>query len=341
MASTSGQTPNSLIDELAKRPFAFDFYQAVRLLQAQYSDFPRIGYSQSVAQDPFRFAQKPTLAFPPATLEGVTQGAHQSVPRLWTTFFGLFGPNGPLPLHLTEYARERELHSGDRTLSAFLNVFHHRLISFFFRAWADSQKTLDLDRPDDQRFAVYLGSFFGLGQAPLQNRDAVPDHPKLYFSGRLAAQTRNAEGLEAILGDYFGVPTEVQTFVGRWMPLPADSCCRLGESPETGRLGVNSLVGSRIWECQLNMRIKLGPMRLADFERMLPSAPAFKRLRYWVLNYAGDEYFWDLQLVLRREDVPETHLGQFGRLGWTTWLKTQPFTRDADGLVIIPPEASN
>lgn len=341
MAGTSGQTPNSVIEELAKRPFAFDFYRAARLLQAQFLNCPRFGYSQSLGQDPVRFAQKPSLAFAPSTIAGVTAGAQQPATRIWENFFGLFGPNGPLPLSLTEYARERELHFGDRTFAAFLNIFHHRLITFFFRAWADSQKTVDLERPADQHFACYVGSVFGLGQAPLQNRDTVPDHSKLYFAGRLAPQTRNAEGLAAILGDFFGVKTELQTFVGRWLKLPADSCCRLGESPATGSVGVSTLLGARIWECQLNCRIRMGPMALRDLERLLPCGQSFKRLQQWVLNYVGDEVFWDLQLVLLHEEVPETHLGQYGRLGWTTWLKTKPFVRDAEDLVVIPPETSN
>jgi type VI secretion system protein ImpH len=284
-----------------------------------------------------RFAQKSSLAFAPATIDSVEPTPGESAPRLWVNFFGLLGPNGPLPLHLTEYARERELHHNDRTFGAFLNVFHHRLISLFFRAWADNQKALDLDRPEDQRFAAYLGSFFGMGMDSLRNRDALPDRAKLYFSGRMASQTRNAEGLEAILDDYFGIRAEIQTFVGRWMKLPEDSLCQLGASPQTGRLGINALVGSRIWECQLNCRIQMGPMKFADYERLLPSGSAFKQLQCWVRNYAGDSYYWDVKLVLARDEIPAVSLGRSGRLGWTTWLKTRPFDRDAGDLVLIPP----
>jgi type VI secretion system protein ImpH len=337
MASTDGQTTDPLIEALTKRAFGFDFYRAVRLLQARRDRGPRVGYSQSLAQDTVRFAQGASLAFAPSTIERVDPGAPGVPPKIWVNFFGLLGPNGPLPLHLTEYARERKLHHGDPTFTAFLNVFHHRLIAFFFRAWADNQKALDLDRADDQRFAIYLGSLFGAGMDSLRHRDAVPDQAKLYYAGRLASQTRSAEGLEAILEDYFGVRTEIQPFTGRWLKLPESSLCQLGASPDTGRLGVNALVGSRFWECQLNFRIQMGPMKLADFERLLPSGRSFERLRCWVRNYTGEEFSWDLRLVLAREEVPRTALGQAGRLGWTTWLKTRPFAQDADDLVVMPP----
>jgi type VI secretion system protein ImpH len=228
-------------------------------------------------------------------------------------------------------------HADDPTFVEFLNLFNHRLASFLYRSWSANQKSVDLDRKDDQRFAVFLGSFFGLGMKEFQGRDAVQDWAKLYFTGRFASQNRNAEGLEAILGEYFDIKTRIETFVGRWMDLPPDSICQLGASPETGRLGVNAILGSRFYEGQLNFRVHLGPMKLHDYERMLPGGDAFQRLKTWILNYCGEHYFWDAQLVLEKSEVPSMQLGQSGRLGWTTWLKTQPFTHDADDLILNPP----
>ena len=334
MAGTDGQTPDSLIELLAQKPFAFDFFRAVRLLENHRRDLPRIGHSLIPAEDPVRFCQNPSLAFSPATLEAFKQ--ENGLARLYVYFFGVFGPNAPLPPHFTEYARERLLNFGDHTITGFANVFHHRLISFFYRAWAANQKAVDLDRGDDQLFATYIGSFQGIGMESLQRRDPVHDWAKLYFAGRLACQTRNAEGLEAILQEYFHIKAEVQTFVGRWINLPPDCVCKLGESPDSGSLGLNAIVGSRFWECQINFRLRLGPMKLADYERMLPSGESFQRLKCWVINYCGEHFSWDVQLSLEAGEVPEVCLGHAGQLGWTSWLKTQEFTRDADDLVLTP-----
>jgi type VI secretion system protein ImpH len=337
MALTDGQTTNHLTDELARQPFAFDFYRAVRLLENLRRDLPRTGFSLSPSQDAVRFCQNPSLAFAPSTLEAFEPAGASGVPRLYLRFFGMLGPNAPLPPHLTEYAFERMHHADDPTFVEFLNLFNHRLASFLYRSWSANQKSVDLDRKDDQRFAVFLGSFFGLGMKEFQGRDAVQDWAKLYFTGRFASQNRNAEGLEAILGEYFDIKTRIETFVGRWMDLPPDSICQLGASPETGRLGVNAILGSRFYEGQLNFRVHLGPMKLHDYERMLPGGDAFQRLKTWILNYCGEHYFWDAQLVLEKSEVPSMQLGQSGRLGWTTWLKTQPFTHDADDLILNPP----
>ncbi|MDB6067531.1 MAG: Type secretion protein [Pedosphaera sp.] len=337
MASDGGQTPDNVISELEQRPYSFDLFRAIRLLESQFPDFPRIGYSQSPSQDPIRFAQNPSLAFAPSSIEALRREGPDAIPKLFIRHPGVFGPNGALPLHITEYARDRQLNSGDNTLVAFVNVFHHRLISLFYRAWADNQMALDMDRPNDQRYAFYLGSLFGIGMESLQGRDNVQDHAKLYFAGRLSTPTRNAEGLECILKAYFSVKAEVESFVGRWLDLPSDSICRLGESPRTGSIGSTVVVGSHFYECQLNFRIRMGPMSLEDYERMLPNGDAFKRLQYWILNYVGEHFFWDVELILDAAEVPQVSLGQSGRLGWTTWLKSQPFTQDVRDLVLSPP----
>jgi type VI secretion system protein ImpH len=336
MAGTNGQTPPPLSDPMADAAMSFDFFRFVRLLENQRADLPRVGYSRSPAHDAIRFRQNPSLAFASSTIESYESSRDRTPPALYLRFFGLFGPNAPLPHHLTEYARERILHHDDQTLTAFLNIFHHRLASFFYRAWSANQKALDLDRRDDERFAMFIGSVFGLGMESLQNRDPVPDHAKLYFAGRLANVTRNAEGLEAILTEFLKIKTEIQTFVGRYLELPADSICQLGASPDTGQLGVNVVMGSRFFDCQLSFRIRIGPMSLAEYERLLPGGSSFERLKYWVLNYCGQHYFWDVQLSLHADQVPRTQLGQHGRLGWTTWLTTKPFSRAADDLILSP-----
>ena len=249
---------------------------------------------------------------------------------------GLLGPNGPLPIHITQYVRDRLRNHGDRTLARFLDLFNHRMISLFYRAWACNQQAVNYERGEKDRFALYIGTLFGVGMGSLLKRDSVPDVAKLHYAGRLACQTRNREGLEALLSDYFKFPSRIIEFMGRWMDLPHEYRCRLGESPATGSLGLTAIAGSRIWECQQKFRIRFGPMDFADYERMLPDGESFDRLVSWVGDYVGDELSWDVQLILKGPEVPQTRLGSLGRLGWTTWLKSRPFHREADDLVLSP-----
>jgi len=334
METPSRPETTDLIRELQERPFGFDFFRAVRLLEALYASGPLLGESLTPRTDPIRFKQEPSLAFATSTIQAVESRGEGQPLSLAVNFFGLFGPNGPLPLHVTEFAHDRHHNARDRSMVAFFDVFHHRMLSLFYRAWAVNQKSADFDRPAESRFANYIGSMFGIGMESLRDRDEVPGWSKLYFSGRLACQTRNAEGLGAIIEEFFGIPTTIETFRGHWLALPESCVCRLGESPETGSLGVTTIVGARVWDSQLKFRVRLGPMSLKDLQRLLPSGDSFRRLKCWVMNYIGEEYFWDAQLVLKADEVPQTSLGMGGMLGWTSWLKSVPMERDAEDLVL-------
>lgn len=336
MANENGQAPDPVTAELQANPFRFDFFRAVRLIENRFRNYPRIGRTLSPHQDAVRFGQNPSMAFAPSTLESLEASGPGKPPRLNVHFFGLLGPNGPMPAHITEYARDRMRNLRDSTLAEFFDVFHHRMLSFFYRAWASNQKAADFDRPEESRFAGYIGSFFGIGERSLRNRDEIPDVAKLHFAGRLSAQTRNAEGLEAILGDFFNAPVEIETFRGHWLTLPEEYRCRLGMSPESASLGINSIAGARIWDVQNRFRARFGPIPFAVFQRLLPNGDAFARVKCWIKNYTSERFWWDLQLVLKRDEVPPTQLGGGSLLGWTCWLKTKPFQRDADDLVIEP-----
>lgn len=321
---------------LDTEPYHFDFFQAVRRIECLNRDKKRLGCSQRPSEDPIRLAQEPFLTFAPSTLAAFYPATDKRPARLAVRFLGLFGPNGPLPMHLTEYAYDRLHNAKDPTFSRFLDIFHHRLLSLFYRAWASAQPTVSLDRPESDRFAVYVGSLFGIGMPALRERDAVPDLAKLHFAGQLVGQTRHPAGLSAILREFFRLPVAIREFIGHWLELPKEGRLRLGETPETGALGVATIIGSRVWSCQSKFRIVIGPIGLKDYLRMLPGGDSLRRLVAWVRNYAGDAWAWDVNLILKKEEVPALVLGQQGRLGWTTWVTSRDFTNDADDLRLNP-----
>jgi len=314
---------------LEQEPYKFGFFQAIRRLECLHEDKPRIGESPRSANEPVRLAQEPSLAFAPSTLAAFESGKQGRPPRLVQRFMGLLGPNGPLPLHLTEYARQRLIHFHDPTLSRFLDVFHHRLLTLFYRAWASAQPAVSFDRPQQDRFALYVGALFGLGLSPLLRRDAFPDRAKLFYAGHLACQTRHPEGLLAIIHEFFAVPARIEEFVGRWIEVPPDCRSQLG----TGRqLGVNVTIGSKVWDCQQTFRIVLGPMDLADYVRLLPGGDRLEQLVAIVRSYLGDELAWEVKLVLKQEEIPRMALGRQGQIGWTAWVASRPLEKDADDM---------
>ncbi len=332
----TASNPVTLEQSLQEAPYDFEFFQAVRRLECLYADKPRLGQSLKIKDDPIRLAQQPSLKFAPSTLAAYQPGKDDQPPRLSVNFFGLLGPNGPLPLHLTEYAYDRQHNSGDATFARFLDLFHHRMLSLFYRAWANGKPAVNFDRPHSDRFSLYVGAMFGLGMPSLRNRDAVPDFAKLHHAGRMSAQTRNAEGLRAVLHEFFGLPIKISQFVGHWMRLPDDCRCQLGAAGNTGTLGMTATLGSAVWDCQNKFRIVLGPIDFADFQRFLPGKISLTRLVALVRQYSGDELLWDAKLVLKKEQVPPLKLGSGAQLGFSSWLLTDPAQSDADDLVLEP-----
>jgi type VI secretion system protein ImpH len=338
MADTDGtmRDPVALLNRLEQQPSAFDFYGALRQLECAFGDLPRIGQAQRPIDEAVRFCQPASLAFEPAMFAGLQRGEEWQAPRLLVNLFGMLGANGPLPVHLTEYIRDRQRNSNDPTLAHFCDIFHHRMISLFYRAWASAQPALSLDRPQEDRFANYVASLIGLGMPSLQGRDAAPDCAKLHHAGRLGPQTRNAEGLGALLSDFFQVPVRVQTFVGHWMTLPADGIARLRSGPDAEVLGMTTVLGKKVWNAQHKFRLVIGPLDLAQAESLLPGEPGMQRLQAWVRQYAGLTLDWDVNLILRKESVPGLRLGRAARLGWTTWLCSKAPNRDDRQLRVTP-----
>lgn len=325
---------DSLVQALRERPFDFDFFQAVRRLECTRSDLPRVGYAQRPHGDLVRFCQKVSLGFEPSAIDAYHEATDEHPDQLVVNFLGLLGTNGPMPLAITEYVHDRQHNHRDRTLARFLDVFNHRMICLFYRAWACNQQAVSHDRPDQDHFAFYTGSLLGIGPDSFRNRDAVPDTAKLHYSGRLSCQTKNTEGLQEILRDYFGVPVVIEEFVEQWIELPGEYRCRLGVCPENATVGSTLIVGSHVSECQQKFRIRFGPMSFADYQRMLPGGGSVGRLVACVRNYVGDELRWDLNLTLSRGAVPQISLGRVGQLGWSTWLGGKEFAKDADNLVL-------
>lgn len=323
-----------LLRELAAEPHRFGFYEALRWFDAAHPDRPRTGYAARPRDESIRIGQQPTMGFAPSPLASFAPIDGQQRWRLITHFFGMFGANGILPLHLTEFAYERIHRHRDHSFVAFVDLFHHRLAELFYRAWADAQPTVQHDRPDHDRFAKYVGSLCGYGHSSLRDRDALPDNVKLHFSGHLSCPTRHPDGLRSIVSSFLGVRAEIVEFVGRWLRLPTDGLLRLGSDPGVGRLGDSALLGDRVWDRQQSYRIELGPLTWREYQRLLPGGSSLRRLQAIALNYTGYSFQWDVRLTLRRQEVPGLSLGRQGQLGWTTWLVSRVPEKDVSDLIL-------
>lgn len=325
-----------LLDRLAANPEEHHLFHAMRLIEAAFPEAPRLGESRRPREDRVRLGQEAELAFPPSTIAAFTPPQGGKPGRLTNRFFGLFGPQGPLPLHITEYVRDRHRNHRDRTIVAFADMLTHRLMGLLYRAWSMGQPAPSFDRGDDPmgRKVAALAGFHG---DALRERDALPDLSRLHYAGLLAQGARNPEGLVTLLSGFFGVPVKLQQFVGTWLELEPDDRWQLGHM---AGLGQATSIGTQVWSRGAKFRLRIGPLPLEDYKRLLPGSPALDRLTAAVRNYVGDTMEWDLNLVLAGEDIPRAALGGSTRLGHTSWIASRDESGtdrpDAEDLFLYP-----
>jgi len=204
----------------------------------------------------------------------------------------------------------------------------------FYRAWADAQPTVTLDRPGNKAMFNRVGALAGVGLPSLQDRDSLPDASKLHFVGRLARQTRDAEGLLAWCRSEFDVPVAIEQWSGHWLQLAGDERSRLGRR-RGALLGRSTVLGGTVWDVQHKFRISMGPLRLEQYMRLLPGGADLARLQALVRSWVGIEFAWDLKLILKRDEVPKGKLGaRQTPMGRALWLGRYRRSADADDLCI-------
>ncbi len=360
---------HTLEDRLFEEPYAFDFFQAVLILERLGKDRMPVGRFSAPKAEVVRFRSHLSLSFPPSALSELERMPGENpLPFMTVTFLGLTGPSGVLPRHYTELLLrlEREEKGPEkRALREWLDLFNHRLLSFFYRAWEKYRFSIPYAREEYARaeadpFTRSLFSLVGLGIPSLRNRlrvavfeedkeiaqeralARIEDLALLHYAGLLAHQPRSACMLEALLRDYFALPLQVQQFRGQWLrPDPANQT-RMGDEGGNNQLGVSAVAGERVWDVQSKVRVRLGPLRYPQFAEFIPDrSPIAERKAFYLLShlvrlYVGMELDFDVQLVLKAEDVPACQLADGGigpRLGWNTWVCSGPLTQDAEDAV--------
>lgn len=313
---------NEQLQPLVEKPEQFDLFAALRLLESTYATKPRLGESISTTEEAVSLRQKPSLSFSPADLVEFNYEEVSEKDVLYNLAFGLFGPHGALPIHLTEHAYIREHNHSDPTFARFLDVFHHRFISLFYRAWANSQPAIEMDRPDENRFDLYSGAFCGMAEVNDETQSILSRDALLFYSGLLGMQHRPAEALLGILRDYFDLPFVMEQCTGEWISIDDNNLFSLGEDESsTGcQLGMNSYLGDTTYSIQNSFTLVCGPVAQEEYQNFLPGSTNYLALCEWVRLFTRGEFDWQLQFVLDDEETPDFSLGHQGALGWSTWL---------------------
>ena len=326
-------------DLLYSEPYRFSFFQAVRLLERTSPGKEGVGRAVRPGNEIVRFRSHPSLAFPPSEivdLKAPPPGQEDRPPEMTVNFIGLTGPQGVLPHPYTELVRERISHK-DTALWSFLDIFNHRFASLFYRAWEKYRFPIAYERQGEDAFTEYLFDLIGMGTPGLRGRMAVerPGAPPL----------RRAHRPEAALGrgDRLDPPRLLPGPRGD-RPVPgAVVSARAGERHDAraGELraradGRGGLIGLRV---PVEVPGEAGPAHAGPVRLLPPRRAGLEARSPTSSRYlAGLEFDYDVQLVLRKEDVPPCSLDSKSALppmlGWTTWVTSETPRKDADEVVL-------
>ena len=324
------------LEEMLERdPHSVQFFQAVRLLERLYPERRPVGLFVAPGQEVVRFSSVPTFSFPASEIQGLERATDHQL-KMSVNFMGLSAAVGALPHVYTDFLLERAK-AKDRGPGDFFDLFNHRLISLFYRAWQKYRFYVAYERTGagDDVISTRLLDLIGLGTKGLTRRMQIADEACLYYTSLLSQRRPTAQSLKQLLEDYFGVPVEVLQFTGTWNRLPPENQSFLRDAGMfCERLGMGTIVGDEVWDQHGTVTIRLGPMKFERYQQFLPGGDAHRDLRSWLRFYANREFDFIVQLVLEREETPPMEIGVAGpaasRLGLVSWIKNRPLDRDPD-----------
>jgi len=342
---TADQKAKRLKRSLEREGPGFEFFQAMRLLMRLYPEHAALGSWDDPAREVVRFSVPPSLSFPPSEIARIdlpldqdeddadplsTAKARRTQARMAIRFFGLTGPQGVLPHAYTEHASGRS-RVRDTAFRDFLDLFHHRALSLFYRGWERHHTTVPAERGSEDRIQHHLLDLVGAGTEETRKRSTLATGALAFYAGLFAMRTRPAVGLAQLIADYFSVPAEIEQYVGEWQPVQGGGQVNIGGDDLDGRLGA-SIIGDAVFDPMAMVRLRLGPLTRRQFDAFLPSGEDHETLQQLAHFYADDQVAVSVQLVLAREEIPGAQLSTSGApaLGFGTWLRAKPPVRDAD-----------
>ncbi len=343
MTTTKIQSTTSTTEQLLQRVHAVSFCQLLRCIQIEHGS--RIGMVRDLEGQPLQLVASLDSSF--AANEIVEWTPAEPRPKLSVSFFGLFGPSGALPEHYTQTIVDR-VREKDYTLREFLDIFNHRLLSLFYRAWEKHSfpvafETAAASHVEDTLTQALWG-VIGHRLPTSRDRMSVDDDCFLYYGGPFSSTRPSLETLRACVRDFTGIEALVEPLVGQWLTLNEEDQSRMGEPPPGmsmgSQLGVDTIAGQRVWDVENRFRVCLGPVDWATLNLYLPIHPRLRKLTDLVRRFVGPQFDFDFQILLTPTEVRGVQLDANSSfcLGWNTWLGERNEAQIADESVFELPD---
>ena len=314
----------ALFGAVADDATAWDFFALLRCVEQASPRAPRIGTALDPADETVDLAQEPSLAFPRSTVAGFDPDRRR--PRIRSQHFGLVGPMGPMPLHMTEMAMAERTAGGPNPLGDMLDMLGARMAQAFYRAWASANPCAQADRPADDAFAGYIGAisggtslrFVSGAERPGHDEPGFGDWRRLAYGGHLAG-LRSAAAVADLLGHALDRPVRVDETVGRWRDVPGEARSRIGRRGAHQQLGTGATLGGRFFAVEWDVALRVRVRSMDDLERLLPGGEAHGLLIEAADAVLPQHIDWHARIEIDEAAIAPARIGT-ARLGMTTWI---------------------
>lgn len=315
---------NQYAPHLPSDPENYHFFQLVELLYLmQHADLEK-GLDATLNEEPIRYISNASLAFPKSDVSKLRKNPNQKQITLETTFLGLTGSQSPLPNYYTE-AMAWEYCQENKQLSAFLDLFNHRLLSALHRIWRKYRYYINFKKGGTDTLSQRMFALVGLGQANTRDSLHIDKSKMLAYSGLLASASRSPQILTTLISHCFDLQdVSIKSWEFRRVPISEEQQNRLGKKNCSS--GLNMFIGSSIPDRTGKFTLEINGLSLEHFLTFLPNCDNYKRIETFMAFILRKPLAWDLKLGLAEKQVGGIRLGyeKLSQLGWTTFIGTPP-----------------
>ncbi|NBV16766.1 type VI secretion system baseplate subunit TssG [Janthinobacterium sp.] len=315
---------SGVIQHLLAEPYRYQFVQAVRILLC-WLHRQNVPHTQAFSQV-LRFKNSLSLVFPASEIEELSLDENEQL-TLIPTFMRFLGVGGTLPLHHSERIAAHRLSGKDAGVSAFIDIFSHRMVALYYQAWEKYrlESTLQTQAKDTQR--PLLTAVAGIRRhalPPGAEPEIVTQDVAAWYAGLLRCRPVSAQAIGPVLAEYCGVPVSLQQFVGGWDYLEKNRRSLLGNVNFS--LARGATIGLRLWRQDMRVRLHIGPLDPAGLQRFLPRSAGAAALATMLALFGAPDLQYEVRLILSPPCISPLFLSavpaERRRLGWTTFLQT-------------------
>ena len=324
MATPGRQAAQPLSRRLREAPQAFEFLQALLLLERERPDATPLGRSSAPGEEALRLRGPLKPTFAASQIERLEEVPGEP-PTLTTAIFGLGGPDGPLPYAYQEWLQQRARHK-DHAPAEFLDLFQNRLLALLYRVLAKHRLALGFQPPERSPVRPQLLALCGLLPRSLQNRLELPDAAITARAALFNGPRRSLAGFTVLVRHQFGVAVGYDAYRGAWRDIPPASRSRLQRGGRNLGLGRDAIAGIRVWDEHAGIRLTLGPLTGERAANFLPGGDEHTRLADLAALYLGPDLDCQLRLLVRPGAPLRLDRHQPPRLRWSGGLHLQAGT---------------